>query len=105
MKQQKQFDLGIYSFARKVVSPEDQAVRNGDTVAVLLPMKQADPQGIYCFGVLRSTLQTVTLVKKNLTFRKVVTLHVDREASYFEEVHAQLNRAAQYLQEGQQLAT
>lgn len=98
----KTFDIGLYTFKRQVmgvICPEDdQAMRNGQLVAVLHPFQTVDPKNLYCFGVDKETGDTKTLVRKNLRFRRVVTLELDAQPmDAVQETHAKLNAALDYL--------
>lgn len=109
-KPMKQFDIGIYTFHRQVagfICPEDdQKTENGQVFAVLHPMQKVDFKGLYCFGVDKASGDTKTLVRKNLRFNKVVTLQFSQDGitTSFEEVHAKLNAALNYLKGGEQLS-
>jgi hypothetical protein len=104
------FDLGIYLFRRQVSGPicpeDDRRTTNGEVIAVLHPLQNVDPSGLYCFGISKSDRNTKTLVKRNLKFSKVITLSFERQMfmTAVEEVHAKLNVAVKYLSQGEQLA-
>lgn len=106
----KQFDIGIYTFRRHVAgpicTPDDRQTADGAVFAVLHPLQKVDPGGIYCFGIDRATGDTKSLVRKNLKFNKVITLQFEQEGitTSFEEVHAKLNAALNYLKGGEQLS-
>jgi len=101
----KQFDLGLYTFKRRVmgmICPEDdQNMKDGQLVAVLHPVNKVDPMGLYCFAVDERSGDTKTLCRKNLKFNKIITLRVKIENSMtaHEIVWAKLNTALAYLKD------
>lgn len=105
----KKFDLGIYQFHRTVNGPlcpsEDLELKNGQIVGVLHPISKADPDSMYCFAVKGNDKRVLTLVRKNLRFKKVVTMDWDGDnsLSYAEEIHGKIAIAQKYLQTNQQL--
>jgi len=108
--EKKNFDLGIYQFHRTIAGPicpkDDLQVKEGEIIAVLHPLKKVDPDDMYCFGILKSSGKVMTLVKKNLRFKKVLTLSYERKIleSYAEEVHGKIHVAQNYLETSKQLS-
>jgi len=108
--EKKNFDLGIYQFHRTIAGPicpkDDLQVKEGEIIAVLHPLKKVDPDDMYCFGILKSSGKVMTLVKKNLRFKKVLTLSYERKIleSYAEEVHGKIHVATKYLETNKQLS-
>ncbi len=107
--EKKNFDLGIYMFHRTIAGPicpkDDLEVKEGEIIAVLHPLKKVDPDDMYVFGILKSTGKVMTLVKKNLKFKKVLTLSYERKIleSYAEEIHSKIHVAQNYLETSKQL--
>jgi hypothetical protein len=106
--EKKNFDLGIYQFHRTIAGPickDDQEVKDGEIIAVLHPLKKVDPDDMYCFGILKSSGKVMTLVRKNLRFKKVLTLSYERKVleSYAEEIHGKIHVAQNYLETNKQL--
>jgi hypothetical protein len=54
---------------------------------------------MYCFGIDKDSRDTKTLVRKNLRFKRVVTLTWEQELGmeYAQEIQAKLNIALAYL--------
>ncbi len=108
--EKKPFDLGIYQFHRTIAGPicpkDDLEVKDGEIIAVLHPLRNVDPHNLYCFGIVKSTGQVKTLVRKNLKFKQVKTLTYEREIleSYAQEIHGKLNVAIQFLTSPNQLS-
>jgi len=108
--EKKNFDLGIYQFHRTIAGPicpkDDLEVKEGEIIAVLHPLKKVDPDDMYCFGILKSSGRVMTLVRKNLKFKQVLTLTYERKAleSYAEEVHGKIHVAQSYLETNKQLS-
>ena len=108
--EKKNFDLGIYQFHRTIAGPicpkDDQEVKDGEIIAVLHPLKKVDPDDMYCFGILKSSGKVMTLVRKNLRFKKVLTLSYERKIleSYAEEIHGKIHVAQNYFQTNKQLS-
>jgi len=108
--EKKNFDLGIYQFHRTIAGPicpkDDLEVKEGEIIAVLHPLKKVDPDDMYCFGILKSSGKVMTLVKKNLRFKKVLTLSYERKIleSYAEEVHNKIHVAVKYFETNKQLS-
>jgi len=108
--EKKPFDLGIYQFHRTIAGPicpkDDLQTKDGEIIAVLHPLKKVDPDNLYCFGILKSSGKVLTLVKKNLRFKKVLTLTYEREQleSYAQEVHGKIQASVKYLENNQQLS-
>lgn len=103
--ERKSFDLGLYSYKpiyHGTLAHKDEAkIRGGQVVAVLHPMRKADPSGIYCFGLTATpTDGTLQVMRKNLRFHRIVTLSFERQAgaTYEQETHQALNTALLYLQ-------
>ena len=98
------FDIGLYTFKRRIMGllcPEDEKqMKDGQIVALLHPVQNVDPTGLYCFGVDKESGDTKTLCRKNLRFSKIITLRVEIEKSMsaHEIVWAKLNTALAYLQ-------
>jgi len=103
MKTKKQFDLGIYIFHRTIAGPmcpkDDLLTKEGTVFAILHPLQTVDPSNLYAFGVSKLDGATKTLVRKNLKFSKVLTLHYIQEEfmSHEQEVWAKLNVAVDYF--------
>jgi len=99
----KSFDIGIYIYHRvfrgEHCPKDDQEMKEGAIVAVLHPMNNVDPAGLYCFGVDKDSRATKTLVKKNLRFKRVITSNYEHESGmeYAQEIQAKLNVALAYL--------
>ena len=110
MTEKKNFDLGIYQFHRTIAGPicpkDDLEVREGEIIAVLHPLKKVDPDDMYCFGIVKSTGRVMTLVRKNLKFKQVLTLSYERKSleSYAEEIHGKIHVAQNYLETSKQLS-
>lgn len=102
--QRKSFDLGLYSYRPTVhgaICPKDERkLTIGQVVAVLHPMRTADPRGLYCFGVTHHD-GTLTMMRKNLKFNRTITLSYEREplSTATMELHAMLNKVQLYLQQ------
>lgn len=100
---EKQFDIGLYTFKRRVMGllcPEDEKqMKDGQIIALLHPIQNVDPTGLYCFGVDKESGDTKTLCRKNLRFSKIITLRVEIEKSMsaHEIVWAKLNASLAYL--------
>jgi len=100
MKATIKFDLGIYSFHRLIHGPvcaDDSKVKESSILGVLHPLTTVDPANIYCYAVDRSSGEVRQLVRKNLRFKKVLTLSCDVEHGREVELHAKLNAAYQFL--------
>ncbi len=103
MKTKKQFDLGIYTFHRTIAWPlcpkDDQLTKEGDVFGILHPLQTVDPSNLYAFGVSKLDGSTKTLVRKNLQFKRVITLEYIREEfmSHEQEIWAKLNVAVDYF--------
>ena len=99
----KPFDIGIYVYHRifrgDMCPSDDTQMKEGSIVAVLHPMNNVDPSGLYCFGVDKDSRNTKTLVRKNLRFKRVVTSNYEQEPGmeYAQEIQAKLNVALAYL--------
>jgi len=108
--EKKNFDLGIYQFHRTIAGPicpkDDLQTQNGEIIAVLHPVKKVDPDNLYCFGINKATGQVLTLVKKNLKFKQVLTLSYERGSleSYAQEIHGKIHAAQNYFQTNKQLS-
>ncbi len=106
--EKKPFDLGIYQFHRTIAGPicpkDDLEVKDGEIIAVLHPLRKVDPDNMYCFGILKSSGKVMTLVRKNLKFKKVLTLTYERKIleSYAEEIHGKIHVATKFLTEPNQ---
>jgi len=108
--EKKNFDLGIYQFHRTIAGPicpkDDLQVKEGEIIAVLHPVRKVDPDNMYCFGIIKSTGKVMTLVRKNLKFKQVLTLSYERKSleSYAEEIHGKIHVAQNYLETSKQLS-
>lgn len=82
-------------------------LKEGAIVAVLHPLLNVDPDNLYCFGIDKDSRNTKTLVRKNLRFKRVMSLTWEQELGieYPQEIQAKLNVALAYLitLEGKQL--
>lgn len=103
MKTEKRtFDVGLYTYRPQVhglICPTDEAkLKSNEPVAILLPMQKVDPRGLYCFGV-TSDKGTLSMMRKNVKFKKTVTLVYEREplATYTQELHAKLNAVQVFM--------
>lgn len=105
----KSFDVGMYTY-RPVIHgalthKDEVKLSTGDKVAILHPMHQVDQKDYYCFGV-TETHGTLTMLKKNTRFHKVVSLSYERPplSTPVEELHLKLNAVQAYInQKAQQL--
>jgi hypothetical protein len=99
--EQKAFDVGIYSFKRKVSGfmcpPDDMKCKDGEIFGVIHPILKVEYKGLYCFGVSRASLDTKTLVRNNLKFVAVRTLHYIKTMSAPEDTQAKLNAIVDFL--------
>ena len=94
------FDLGIYSFHRLIhgsICADDAKVNEGAVLGLLHPLQTVDPQNVYCYAVDRSSGEVRQLVRKNLRFKKVLTLSCQVDKGHEVELHAKLNAAYQFL--------
>lgn len=105
----KTFDLGIYQFRQILHGPlckDEHKLSPNSMVAVIHPLKVVDPDNIYCFGLDFSKTQNVfTLMRKNLNFKKVITLTYEHEVTmdYVQETHAKYHAAQAFLKQQEQL--
>lgn len=94
------FDLGIYSFHRLIhgdLCADDGKVSEGSILGLLHPLQTVDPQNVYCYAVDRTSGEVRQLVRKNLRFKKVITLSCEVEPLNEVITHAKLNAAYQFL--------
>jgi len=105
----KPFDLGIYQFRQILRGPlckDEHKLQPNAMVAVLHPLKVVDPDNLYCFGLDFAKSENVfTLMRKNLNFKKVITLTYEHEPTmdYVQEIHAKYHAAQEYLKKTEQL--
>lgn len=105
----KTFDLGIYQFRQIMRGPlckDEHKLQPNAMVAVLHPLRMVDPDNLYCFGLDFAQSQDVlTLMRKNLNFKKVMTLTYEHEQGmdYVQEIHAKYHAAQEYLKKTEQL--
>lgn len=106
---QKTFDLGIYQFNRVTggasCPPDDNKVKPGEMLAVLLPMTEADANSLCCFAI-NGAGRVFKLSKSNLKFKKTVSLPIElhQHSHYHEQIHAKLSIAQKHLQTQIQLS-
>lgn len=94
------FDLGIYSFHRLIhgdMCADDAKVQEGSILGLLHPLQTVDPSNVYCYAVDRSSGEVRQLVRKNLRFKKVLTLSCELDKENEIETHAKLNAAYKFL--------
>lgn len=94
------FDLGIYSFHRLIhgeMCADDAKVQEGSILGLLHPLQTVDPQNLYCFAVEKCSGEVRQLVRKNLRFKKVLTLSCDVDQGKEVELHAKLNAAYRFM--------
>lgn len=94
------FDLGIYSFHRLIhgdLCADDAKIQEGSILGLLHPLQTVDPSNVYCFAVDRSSGEVRQLVRKNLRFKKVLTLSCDIDLGREVSLHAKLNAAYKFL--------
>jgi hypothetical protein len=105
----KPFDLGIYQFRQILRGPlckDEHKLQSNSMVAVLHPLKVVDPDNLYCFGLDFAKSENVfTLMRKNLNFKKVITLTYEHHSTmdYVQEIHAKYHAAQEYLKKTEQL--
>ena len=105
----KPFDIGIYQFRQLLRGPlckDEHKLQPNSIVAVLHPLKVVDPDNMYCFALDFAKSENVfTLMRKNLNFKKVITLTYDHEPlmDYVQEIHAKYHAAQEYLKKTEQL--
>jgi len=98
----KTFDIGIYQFKQILRGPmcqDEHKLRNHASLAVLHPVV-TDSDNLYCFAIdYTDSKDVVTLLRKNLQFRKIITITYDHEANmdHVKETHAKYNAALAYL--------
>lgn len=105
----KTFDVGIYQFRQIMRGPmckDDNKLQPNAMVAVIHPLKVVDPDNMYCFGIdYANTKNVFTLLRKNLNFKKVITLTYEHEPTmdYVQETHAKYHAAQAFLKTQEQL--
>lgn len=94
------FDLGIYSFHRLIhgdLCADDAKVQEGSILGLLHPLQTVDPSNVYCYAVDRSSGEVRQLVRKNLRFKRVLTLSCNVKEAGEVILHAKLNAAYKFL--------
>ena len=105
----KTFDIGIYQFRQMLRGPlckDEHKLQPNSMVAVLHPLKVVDPDNLYCFGLDFAKSENVyTLMRKNLNFKKVITISYEHEQNfdYVQEIHAKYHAAQEFLKANKQL--
>ena len=109
MTTKKSFDIGIYQFRqilRGSLCKDEHKLQPNAMVAVIHPLKVVDPDNMYCFGIdYANTKNVLTLMRKNLNFKKIITLSYehDQTMDYVQETHAKYHAAQEYFQKIEQL--
>lgn len=100
------FDLGVYSFHKVINGPlcaDEHKLTEGSVLGILHPLTTVDASNLYCFGIHRETQQVMQLLRKNVRFRRIVTLEVEIGENDI-ETHAKYRKAYEWMiQESKQL--
>lgn len=106
MSELKSFQVGIYSFERKItITNDDRAMDHGTIVACFYPL--GGPEGL-CFGIDQQTGKCKILTRQNLNLESVITLMYEAEylipefRQMINDTWAKLNAMVRELRERKQ---
>lgn len=95
----KTFDLGIYTFHQIVkgdLCVDESKIQAGTLLGMLHPVQNVDAENIYVFVICKASGQVYQVCRKNLRFKKVITIPYSVDPNEV-EVHAKYNAAYKFL--------